>query len=116
MTNIFLFWSKVLIGYKLSYVSVLVGAPRAQSTIEVQRKINETGAIYKCTFDKSATCVPFIFDPWGNVNGDSNQFTYNNEKKDYQWLGASMDGSDSDTDKFVVSFDSVKLYRNKYKL
>ncbi|XP_031627778.1 integrin alpha-PS3-like [Contarinia nasturtii] len=82
--------------------SVLVGAPRAQSTIEVQRKINETGAIYKCTFDKSASCAPFIFDRWGNVHEDYNQYAYNNEKKDYQWLGASMDSGASDTDKFVV--------------
>lgn len=80
-----------------------MGAPRAQSTIEVQRKINETGAIYKCTFDKSTNCTPFIFDRWGNVHEDYSQYAYNNEKKDYQWLGASMDSSSSDTDKFVVS-------------
>lgn len=92
----------ILINY---FYSVLIGAPRAQSTLEVQRKINETGAIYKCSFDKTAlvNCKPFVFDPWGNVHEDYNQYAYNNEKKDYQWLGASMDGSASDSDKFVVS-------------
>ena len=87
--------------------SVLIGAPRAQSTLEVQRKINETGAIYKCGFDKLSTCSPFVFDRWGNVHEDYNQYAYNNEKKDYQWLGATMDGSASDTDKFVVRIENT---------
>lgn len=90
----------------------MIGAPRAQSTLEVQRKINETGAIYKCSLDKSVTtgCKPFVFDPWGNVHDDYNQYAYNNEKKDYQWLGASMDGGANDNDKFVVS-DAITLFR-----
>lgn len=88
-----------------SIFSVLIGAPRAQSTLEIQRKINETGAIYKCTFDQSTdgSCAPFVFDQWGNVHDSMDQFTYNNEKKDYQWLGASMDGNSNDNDKLVVS-------------
>lgn len=42
----------------------------------------------------------------GNVHGSQDQYTYTNEKKDYQWLGATMDGSTGDNDKFVVSFKS----------
>lgn len=85
--------------------SVLIGAPRAQSTLEIQRRINETGAIYKCTFDQAndGSCAPFVFDQWGNVHDKMDQFTYNNEKKDYQWLGAAMDGNSNDNDKLVVS-------------
>ncbi|XP_055309563.1 integrin alpha-PS3-like [Sitodiplosis mosellana] len=84
--------------------SVLIGTPRAQSTLRTQRKINETGAIYKCTFDKSpaGNCSPFIFDELGSHSEPNDEYTLNNEKKDYQWLGASMDGSDSENDKFVV--------------
>lgn len=87
------------------FYSVLIGAPRAQSTLANQRNINETGAIYKCRFDKSANekCVPFVFDPWGNIRDHYNQYTYENEMKDYQWMGASMDGSANDNEKFVVS-------------
>lgn len=93
--------------------SVIVGAPQAQSTLEVQRKINETGTIYKCGLEKTAigSCAPFVFDPWGNVHEDYNQYAYNNEKKDYQWLGASMDGGANDNDKFVVRF-AIKYATN----
>lgn len=95
--------SRILIGND-SIFSVFIGAPRAQSTVEKQRKINETGAIYKCNLDSEiiGNCSPFVFDEWGNVHGDPDMYTYTNEKKDYQWLGATMDGSSNDNDKFVV--------------
>ncbi|XP_055844968.1 integrin alpha-PS3 [Episyrphus balteatus] len=80
---------------------VIIAAPRAQSTLESQRKINETGAIYKCTI-ATGTCTPFIFDDKGNINAEQNEFTYDSTKKDHQWLGASMDGGTRDTDKLVV--------------
>lgn len=86
--------------------SVLIGAPRAQSSLESQHRINETGAIFKCTFTDKSTiekCAPFVFDFAGNDEEINNQYTYNNEKKDFQWLGASMDGGADDNDKFVVS-------------
>ncbi|XP_055304015.1 integrin alpha-PS3-like [Sitodiplosis mosellana] len=91
-------------GFSLSLKqnSVLIGAPRAQSTLELQQRINETGVIYKCGFDKLTTCSPFVFDWWGNANDYYNQYLFNDEKKDFQWLGAAMDGSTSDSDKFVV--------------
>lgn len=89
----------------LKQTSVLVGAPRAQSTLEMQRNINETGAIYKCSFERTINeaCVPFVFDSMGNNHEDNKEYTFNKEKKDFQWLGGSMDGTASDTDKFVVS-------------
>lgn len=87
------------------FFSIIIGAPRSQSTLEVQRKINETGAIYKCNFENNSNgqCIPFVFDPWGNVHENYDQYSYNNEKKEFQWLGAAMDGSANDNDKFVVS-------------
>lgn len=71
----------------------------------MQKNINETGEIYKCNLEGTInrTCVPFVFDSAGNNHEDNNEFTFNKEKKDFQWLGASMDGTASDTDKFVVS-------------
>lgn len=87
--------------FLLNFHSVIIGAPRAQSTLESQRKINESGAIYKCLLSDS-TCTPFVFDPWGNLNDDSNPYTYDRERKHTQWLGASMDGGDSNDEKMVV--------------
>lgn len=71
----------------------------------MQKWINETGAIYKCSFHQTTnqTCDPFVFDSTGNNHEDNKEYTFNEEKKDFQWLGASMDGTASDTDKFVVS-------------
>lgn len=49
---------------------VLVGAPRAQSTLEQQRKVHETGAIYKCNLENENSqqpCHPYHFDLNGNT-------------------------------------------------
>ncbi|XP_055608647.1 integrin alpha-PS3-like [Uranotaenia lowii] len=70
---------------------VIVGAPQAQSNLASQRRINETGAIYKCFFDRGQ-CEPFYFDKMGNTNNENEPFAYSSEKKDFQFLGASMDG------------------------
>ncbi|XP_055623803.1 integrin alpha-PS3-like [Toxorhynchites rutilus septentrionalis] len=80
---------------------VIVGAPRAQSNLASQRKINETGAIYKCHYN-TGECVPYYVDRNGNTNNENEPFAYSSEKKDYQMLGASMDGHGSDGDRFVV--------------
>lgn len=71
----------------------------------MQKAINETGAIYKCVFnnDLKDSCKPFLVDTMGNNQEENKEFTFNREKKDFQWLGASMDGGDDDDDKFVVS-------------
>lgn len=86
--------------------SVMVGAPRAQSTVEVQRKINETGAIYKCPLDLSGNegppCYPFVLDGIGDSSQGSSNGYFQSEKKEGQWLGMAMDGKGLSTDKFVV--------------
>ena len=81
--------------------SILVGAPRAQSTIASQRSVNETGAVYKCSLE-TQTCYPYNFDMMGNTHVENQDLAYNSEKKDYQMLGASMDGLGSESDRFVV--------------
>lgn len=90
--------------FSSSIFSVIVGAPRAQSTLDSQRRVNETGAVYKCMLRnaESQECIPFVFDEWGNMVGDSSQYIYSNEMKQEQWLGATMDGTASDNSKFVV--------------
>lgn len=79
----------------------MVGAPRAQSSWAGQRKINESGAIYQCSFNVSS-CEVFEIDRSGNQKAENNSFELNSEFKDEQWLGATMDGS-SDGKQFVVS-------------
>lgn len=86
----------------LYYSSLIIGAPRAQSTLEPQRNINETGAIYRCPLDTTKTCYPYIFDDKGNRNIEQSEYTYDSEKRDFQWLGASMDGGLTDNEKLVV--------------
>lgn len=90
-----------------TFRSVIIGAPQAQSSLESQRKINETGAIYKCSLDPTAAeqCSPFLFDGLGNTNEEYNAYTHNSEKKDHQWLGAAIDGNEFDSEKMVVSND-----------
>ncbi|XP_068146728.1 integrin alpha-PS3 isoform X2 [Drosophila tropicalis] len=80
---------------------IFVGAPRAQSTLEAQRGVNETGAIYKCSL-LNGTCSPYVFDALGNRQAAANEYTWDSERKDHQWLGASMDGGTSDSDKLLV--------------
>lgn len=90
--------------------SVLIGAPRAQSTLETQRKVEETGAVFKCNFnnDNDQPCHPYHFDTNGNTRIENTESDYNSEKKDFQMLGASMDGHDSEFDRFVVCAPKLK--------
>jgi hypothetical protein len=83
---------------------VLVGAPRAQSTLETQRKVKETGAVYKCSIDgnEEQPCHPYHFDLQGNTRVENTDLAYNSEKKDFQMLGMAMDGGETENDRFVV--------------
>ncbi|XP_060658574.1 integrin alpha-PS3-like isoform X1 [Drosophila nasuta] len=80
---------------------VFVGAPQAQSTLEAQRNVNETGAVYKCTLS-TGVCSPYVFDGHGNRNIANSEYTWDSERRDFQWLGGSMDGGTKDTDKLLV--------------
>lgn len=84
----------------------MVGAPRAQSTLESQRKVNETGAVYKCNFNTNQ-CKPFVFDYEGNILSDNTGYTYSALNKDHQFLGAAMDGHGSEESKFVVCAPNI---------
>lgn len=88
--------------------SVLVGAPRAQSTLPMQRKVEETGAVFKCNFEDDQPCHPYHFDLNKNLRVDNTDLAYNSEKKDFQFLGAAMDGHELETDRFVVCAPQLK--------
>lgn len=78
---------------------ILIGAPRANSTIFTQSHIEEPGLIYKCTFN--GKCEIFIIDDRGNANGYYTN-DLNNELKYFRLLGFSMDGHEDENDKFVA--------------
>lgn len=70
--------------------------------------MNETGAIFKCPLDANKPCYPYNFDLYGNVRVENTEIAYNSEKKDYQMLGAAMDGLGSESDRFVVCGPKLK--------
>ncbi|XP_075168325.1 integrin alpha-PS3-like [Haematobia irritans] len=81
---------------------IIVGAPRAQSNLILQNGINETGAIYRCPIRSASNCIPYVFEQRDDINTHRNALYYLSEKREYQWLGASMDGGNKDTDKLIV--------------
>ncbi|XP_011178712.1 integrin alpha-PS3 isoform X2 [Zeugodacus cucurbitae] len=84
-------------------LGIIVGAPRAQSTLPAQRNVNEPGAIYRCSLSPSSTCTPYVIDDKGNRTIESfDSYTYDNEARDNQWLGGSMDGGTKDSDKLLI--------------
>ncbi|XP_013109885.2 integrin alpha-PS3 [Stomoxys calcitrans] len=83
-------------------LGIIVGAPRAQSTLESQRTINETGAIYRCPIFGTTQCNTYVFEDRGNFDLPSGDYSYDSEKRDFQWLGAAIDGGPTDSDKLIV--------------
>ncbi|XP_044249047.1 integrin alpha-PS3 [Drosophila takahashii] len=81
--------------------SIFVGAPRAQSTLEPQKDIDEPGAIFGCSLE-NGTCVPYVLDNEGNTDPKKEWLTLKLKDKYHQWLGGSMDGGTKDTDKLLV--------------
>ncbi|XP_016946460.3 integrin alpha-PS3 isoform X1 [Drosophila biarmipes] len=81
--------------------SIFVGAPRAQSTLDSQRTIDETGAIFRCPLE-NGDCFPYALDSEGNVDRTYDIRILSSRHKDYQWLGGSMDGGPLDLDKLLV--------------
>lgn len=63
--------------------------------------MNETGAIYLCPLD-TPFCEPYVFDALGNIDSRNEKSSFDDQQKDFQWLGASIDGGNSADDPFVV--------------
>ncbi|CAO1409349.1 unnamed protein product [Diamesa serratosioi] len=88
--------------------SVIIGAPRSQSVLKLQKNINETGTIYKCDLNGSninKECYPYTFDFLGNMETIDKEFDSN---KEYQMLGGSMDGIGSESSTFIVCAPNLK--------
>ncbi|XP_016972356.1 integrin alpha-PS3-like [Drosophila rhopaloa] len=79
---------------------IFVGAPRAQSTFQAQSNIEEPGMIYRCSLENQ-NCQPYALDSKDNEDSYDTLFL-GSKHKDFQWLGASMDGGTQDTDKLLV--------------
>uniref|UniRef100_A0A182SV92 Integrin alpha second immunoglobulin-like domain-containing protein n=1 Tax=Anopheles maculatus TaxID=74869 RepID=A0A182SV92_9DIPT len=89
----------------------MVGAPRAQSDLEYQRNINETGAVYKCGFENPLSCVPFRLDRQGNSNYEdyyASDPEIRSELKEHQQLGATVDGLGSTDAWFIACAPQLK--------
>lgn len=70
---------------------IMIGAPRANSTFENLSDIKEPGQVYKCTFDGS--CEEFKMGQERNLK---------ERLKSEQLFGFSMDGFETENDKFVA--------------
>lgn len=86
-----------------------MSAPRAQSSSALQRTINETGVIFRCHHNHSAKhatnqCAAIVIENRGNIFDERSQDDglLKGEKRDYQWLGAAMDGGARDGDSLAV--------------
>lgn len=88
-------------------ISLIVSAPRAQSSFVLQRAINETGVIFRCKLSVnqlSNECEPLTIETHGNIFDErwAVDGLLKGEKRDNQWLGASMDGGAGDGATLVV--------------
>ncbi|EDV55931.1 integrin alpha-PS4 [Drosophila erecta] len=81
--------------------SIMVAAPRANSSLEAQRGILEPGVIFRCSLETS-NCSSYDIDPNGNKDAEPNDGLLEAKGKDFQWMGGAMDGGTKDSDKFVV--------------
>lgn len=69
--------------------------------LPAQGTINETGAIFRCSL-RTASCQPFVLETQANILLDDNDELLKSEIRDFQWLGAAMDGGASDEDAFIA--------------
>ncbi|XP_070211198.1 integrin alpha-4-like [Littorina saxatilis] len=72
---------------------ILVGAPRAEDAFLANGTIQQPGALFQCNWQYRSSCRPVIIDQTGNekqVIPKHKNITVLN-KKDFQWLGATVD-------------------------
>ncbi|XP_037713736.1 integrin alpha-PS4-like [Drosophila subpulchrella] len=81
--------------------SIIVAAPRANSTLPDQSKVIEPGAIFRCLFN-DGSCTSYDVDTKGNHYEKASTDVLRAKGKDFQWMGGSMDGGTLDSDRFLV--------------
>ena len=95
--------------------SIMIGAPRSNSTVFGQKTVDEPGVIFKCNLDTDQVCYSYNFDVKGNYDKHEK---YDLRKKDYQMLGAVISGGSSESDPLVVcapNFRAVECNTNPCK-
>ncbi|XP_064088810.1 integrin alpha-PS3-like [Macrobrachium nipponense] len=72
---------------------LVVGAPRANSSIYIPTRITEPGAIYKCDLSNDrAPCVELKIDQTGNTYTENQNYEFiYHDLKNEGWLGAALD-------------------------
>lgn len=104
-------------GYSINlrHESIMIGAPRDQSTVYNQRNINEPGVIYKCTWSSNVTCHAYSVDKKGNeIVKEKKELKKSNDATEFksnQMLGATMDGMNSESNSFVTCAPNFVFYR-----
>ncbi|KAH8347899.1 hypothetical protein KR084_002195, partial [Drosophila pseudotakahashii] len=81
--------------------SIIVAAPRANSTLNNTLEVIEPGVIFKCALE-DGHCESFDIDPNPNVYKERGENYLAAEVRDHQWLGGSMDGGTRNEDNLVV--------------
>lgn len=98
--------------------SIFIGAPTATSRQPRQRKIHNPGCIYRCSplNTITPTCVPYTFNALDNQPAKDSSYFYYGERQDDQWLGASMDGGPSESDRLVVCAPRLHSFERSQKI
>nr|CAD7588151.1 unnamed protein product [Timema genevievae] len=70
---------------------LVVGAPRANSTLQNHQNIFQPGVTYQCDLSQDNKCSQIVLDPTGNGKKlAANGFSYKH-KKDNAWIGGAID-------------------------
>nr|CAD7194044.1 unnamed protein product [Timema douglasi] len=70
---------------------LVVGAPRANSTLQNHLSIFQPGVTYQCDLSQDNKCSQIVLDPTGNGKKlAANGFSYKH-KKDNAWIGGAID-------------------------
>lgn len=95
--------------------SILIGAPKFTK----DKKIEETGAVYKCEITElnDTNCYHYEFHKNVNAKYTERNYYLKSEWNEYQMLGSTMDGFGSETDKFVSCAPNFKNFHpNEYQI
>nr|CAD7397094.1 unnamed protein product [Timema poppensis] len=72
-------------------LTLVVGAPRANSTLQNHLSIFQPGVTYQCDLSQDNKCSQIVLDPTGNGKKlAANGFSYKH-KKDNAWIGGAID-------------------------
>ncbi|XP_064088837.1 integrin alpha-PS4-like [Macrobrachium nipponense] len=89
---------------------LVVGAPRANSSMYIPTQITEPGVIFKCDLQKDKTpCQELRIDQTGNQ-----QSLLYHDLKNFGWLGSSLDSQPSREDNRQATATCAPRWKNQY--